>query len=67
LGQFFPVSWDHSLGPDGETEKFQGFVGMKEHPDRQPRRAVAMKCSDHDPGKRDNDFVCKWIYDSTSA
>jgi hypothetical protein len=34
---------------------------MKQHPDRQPRRAIAMDCSDDDDRQTNQDFEGDWI------
>ena len=33
---------DHALWPDGDAENLYWMVRMKQHPDGQPRRAVAV-------------------------
>ena len=50
------MSWDHSLRPDRDSKNLLGVVRMKEHPDRQPRRAVTMHRRNHDDGKTDQNF-----------
>jgi len=53
LGQAVAVPWDHSLRPYGYTEKFDRLVRMKQHPDREPRRAVSMHGRNNDDGCND--------------
>lgn len=56
LRQSRAMTRNHPLRPNGEAEKFHWLVGMKEHPDRQPRRAVTMHRRDDDDGCADQDF-----------
>jgi len=48
LGQPVAMPWNHSLWPNGNTEKFDRPVRVKQHPDRQPRRAVTVRGGDDD-------------------
>ena len=57
---------DHPLRPDREAEEFYRLVRMKEHPDRQPRRAVTVHRRDHDDGHTDQDFESDWVYGKLS-
>jgi hypothetical protein len=34
---------------------------MKQHPDSQPRGAVAVNSGDHDDGNADQQFESKWV------
>ena len=52
---------NHSLRPDGDAEKFNWFVRMEEHPDCQPRRAIAMNGGNDDDANGDQDFERKRI------
>ena len=46
---------DHALGPNRYAEKFDGIVGMEEHPDRHPRREKAVaRSDDNDRGENKN-------------
>ena len=60
LGQLRAVSRNHSLRPDGDAEKFYRLVRMKQHPDRQPRRAIAVNGGDDDNREADQEFESKW-------
>ena len=53
LRQSCAMPRNHSLGPDGDAEKFYRLVWMEEHPDRQPRSAVTMHRRDDDDGQAD--------------
>ena len=61
LCQFFPMSRDHSLRPHGETKKLQRLVRVKQHPDRQPRRAKAVNSGNDDDRDADYEFESEWI------
>lgn len=54
------MSRDHSLRPDRYAENLDRSIGMKQHPDRQPRRAVAMHRRDDDDSQTDQDFESDW-------
>ena len=56
LGQSCAMPRNHSLGPDGDAEKFYRLVWMEEHPDRQPRSAVTMHRRDDDDGQADQNL-----------
>lgn len=47
---------NHSLWPDCQSEKFHGTIGMEEHPDRQPGRAVTVHRRDDDDGETDQNL-----------
>ncbi len=66
FGQLRPVPRNHALRPDGDAEKFHRLVRMKQHPDRQPRRAKAVNRSDDDDRDADEEFEGKRIQDSES-
>ena len=55
------MPWNHSLRPDREPEKFYRLVRMKQHPDRQPRRAVTVQGGDDDDRDTDQKFEGDWI------
>ena len=40
---------------------------MKEHPDRQPRRAITVNGGNDDDGKTDDEFESEWIDLKTSV
>src|SRR5713226_7653449 len=56
---------DHPLRPDGDAEKFYRLVRMKQHPDRQPGRAITMRGRNHDDGRDNQDFEGNGIDGST--
>ena len=59
------MSGDHSLGPDRDTEKFDGFVRMEQHPDGEPGGAKTMDSAQNNPGDANSDFLDReWIYGS---
>jgi hypothetical protein len=66
LREFFAMTGNHSLRPDGDTENLHRLVRMEEHPDCQPRRTVTVNRCDDDDGDRNKDFERKRIDDSTS-
>jgi hypothetical protein len=47
---------DHALWPDSDAKKFYWLVRMKQHPDRQPRRAITVHGRNHDDGRDNQDF-----------
>jgi hypothetical protein len=57
------MSRDHALRPNGYSKKLQGFVRMKQHPDRQPRRAKPVDGGDDDNRDADYEFEGKRIDD----
>ena len=61
LRQPLAMARDHSLRPDGETQEFDRLVRMKQHPNRQPRRAIAVQGGDDDDRHADQNFEGDWI------
>jgi hypothetical protein len=61
LGQFVAMARDHPLRPDGDAEKFDGLVRMKQHPDRQPRCTVTMNSGNYNDADSDQEFKSKRI------
>ena len=61
LGQLVAMARDHALRPDGDAEQFLRAVRMKQHPDRQPRRAKTVNRRNYHDPNCDQDFECKWI------
>ena len=52
---------NHSLWPDRYAQQLHRLVRMKQHPDRQPRRAIAVHCRDDDDGQADQNLESRWI------
>ena len=54
---------DHALWPDSDAEQLHRLVRVKQHPDRQPGRAVAVNGRNDNNGRRDQNFESKGIQD----
>ena len=61
LGQTLPVPWNHSLRPDRDAQKSHRPIRMKQHPDRQPGRAITVHCGNDHNRQTDQDFEDDWI------
>ena len=55
------MSRDHALRPNGDAKKLQGFVRMKQHPDRQPRRTKPVNGGNDNNRDADYEFERKGI------
>ena len=56
LSQLVAMAGNHALWPDSDAEEFYRFVWMKEHPNRQPCRAVSVNGGDDNDCCRNQDF-----------
>src|SRR6266478_2995372 len=61
LREFGPMPGNHSLRPDRDTEEFDRLVRMKQHPNRQPSRAIAVQGGDDDDRHADQNLEGDWI------
>ena len=61
LRQLLTMARNHSLRPDRQPPQLHRTIRMKQHPDRKPRRAEAVKGSDYDDDDADDYFECKRI------